>query len=122
MHFKSKNIRISLILFIIIVCFVAFYIFKFLSTANRNTVKYISVNKCSDSSNKVISAKNLPKDKIVSCESVDENYNNQKAKKVTIYFGKPNDCPAGCFYSRFVGYVVSDTGETVASSYDNYDN
>ncbi len=64
MRFNPRKFRISLVLFIILACFVAYYLFRFLSIPGKNKVKYINVNNCSESSKRVIESKNCSKTKL----------------------------------------------------------
>lgn len=117
---KNKLIIIVAIFSTILLLSLCAILFIYL---NRNTPKegYVHMDTCSKSAIIVINKLKLPTDLIKSCKTQVADYKSKVVDEVTIMFGTPQDCPSGCFYSSYRGYVDPTSDQVYTIRYDNYD-
>lgn len=74
-------------------------------TTTGDSPSYINSQKCSTIEQFVIKEKKFPENLIHSCNSSKYNVDNEIFDVVEIEYGAAQDCPAGCFYSGFIGAI-----------------
>lgn len=69
---------------------------------------YVDFSTCDQSTQFVITKKNLPQHLIHSCKSSQKILDSGTINVIDIFYGPPDDCPSGCIYKRFIGVLTLD--------------